>query len=84
MQKCVNQWKSLVHHIRGVHRWEEDNVEHKCNHRDYTAEEQKMKKWLPEDSSAFRVVQGIVLDANIICDLQQMAHFKHTGMCKLT
>ena len=74
------QWKSLVHHISGVHRWEEDNVEHTCSHREYSADEQRRKKWLTTDSSAFRVVQSIVLDANLIRDLKQMSHFKHTGM----
>ena len=70
----------MVHHICGVHRWEEDGVEHTCQHREYTAEEQRRKKWLTTDSSAFRVVQGIVMDPNILRDLRQMAQFKHTGV----
>ena len=80
LQLCVQQWKSLVHHITGVHRWEEDGVQQTCKHREYTMEEQKSRKWLTPDSSSFRAIQGIVLDPTILRDLRKMAHFKHTGI----
>lgn len=51
-----------------------------CKHNDYTEEEQRKKKWLPADSPAFRALQGIVLDPNLLRDLRQMAQFKHTGI----
>ena len=77
---CVRRWKSLLHHICGVHRWEDNGVEYKCEHQRLTGGEQRRKKWLKADSSGFHTLKAIVMDPNILRDLKQMSHFKHTGM----
>ncbi|CAM4505207.1 unnamed protein product [Leuciscus chuanchicus] len=28
--ELLRRWKSILHHICGVHRWEDDSMEHKC------------------------------------------------------
>ncbi|XP_078029026.1 uncharacterized protein LOC144465065 [Epinephelus lanceolatus] len=77
-EKCLQRWRSLLHHICGVHRWEEDGVEHVCHHPAMT-EEQQRKNWLQVESSAFKALNSVVMDNNLLRDLKQMAHFKHTG-----
>ena len=79
-QEAVRHWKSLLHHICGVHRWEEDNVEQRCKHRDYTAEEQQKRVWLTPNTPPYNALKAIVLDPFVLRDLKQMALFKHTGM----
>ncbi len=69
-----------MHHICGVHRWEEAGVEYTCYHAPLTEEEQRKKRWLKSDSAAFQALRDIVLSKNLQRDLQQMALFKHTGM----
>ncbi|CAL8315392.1 unnamed protein product [Arctogadus glacialis] len=73
---CVG---GLLHHICGVHRWEEAGVEHTCHRAPFTEEEQRKKRWMKSDSPAFRAVKDVVLGKNLLRDLQQMALFKHTG-----
>ena len=43
-QECVRRWTSLLHHICGVHRWEEPGVEHTSHHAPLTEEEQRKKR----------------------------------------
>lgn len=70
-EKCLQRWRSLLHHICGVHRWEEDGVEHVCHHPAMT-EEQQRKKWLQVESSAFKALKSVVMDNNLLRDLKQM------------
>ncbi|XP_077065543.1 uncharacterized protein LOC143718343 [Siphateles boraxobius] len=78
-EECVRRWKSLLHHICGIHRWEEDGAQYTCNHTTLTEDEQRRKKWLRPDSSAFVALKGVMLDKNLLRDLRQMSLFKHTG-----
>ncbi|KAL2076360.1 hypothetical protein ACEWY4_028061 [Coilia grayii] len=78
-EECVRRWKSLLHHICGIHRWEENGQEYTCFHPPLTEEMQKKKRWLQQDSSAFRALKDLVLDQTLLRDLRQMALFKHTG-----
>uniref|UniRef100_A0A8C5AIC9 THAP domain-containing protein 1 n=1 Tax=Gadus morhua TaxID=8049 RepID=A0A8C5AIC9_GADMO len=43
-QECVRRRTSLLHHICGVHRWEEPGVEHTSHHAPLTEEEQRKKR----------------------------------------
>ncbi|CAM4286793.1 unnamed protein product [Leuciscus chuanchicus] len=78
-EDCVRRWKSLLHHICGIHRWEEDGAQYTCHHTTLTEDEQRRKRWLRPDSSAFVALKGVVLDKNLLRDLRQMSLFKHTG-----
>uniref|UniRef100_A0A8P4KRP4 Uncharacterized protein n=1 Tax=Dicentrarchus labrax TaxID=13489 RepID=A0A8P4KRP4_DICLA len=80
-EECVQRWTSLQYHVCGVHRWEKDGgLEYQCLHPSLTEEEQIRKKWLKNDSPAFRALKGIIMDKTLLCDLRQMTLFKHTGM----
>lgn len=79
-QELKRRWTSILHHICGIHRWEEDGQERTCFHKDLTADQQRRKKWLPKDSDAFKTLSDLVLDKNLLKDLKQMTLFKHTGM----
>ncbi|KAJ8333638.1 hypothetical protein SKAU_G00089130 [Synaphobranchus kaupii] len=79
LQELTRRWKSLLHHICGVHRWEEDGVNYTCHHRSLTPDEQRRKKWLQPDSPAYKALSSVVLDKKLLLDLKQMANFKHTG-----
>ncbi|XP_063076993.1 uncharacterized protein LOC134466993 [Engraulis encrasicolus] len=78
-EECQRRWKSLLYHIRGIHRWEEEDAEHRCYHPPPTEEEQRRKMWLETDSPAFQALTGLVMDKNLLRDLRQMTLFKHTG-----
>ncbi|XP_063062373.1 uncharacterized protein LOC134455281 [Engraulis encrasicolus] len=78
-EECVRRWKSLLHHIVGIHRWEEDGEQHTCHHAPLTDDEQRRKRWMKVDSPAYKSLKSIVLDKNLLRDLKQMALFKHTG-----
>lgn len=55
-------------------------MEHVCHHPAMTEEQQRRKKWLQAESSAFKALTSVVMDNNLLRDLKQMARFKHTGM----
>ncbi|TDH04336.1 hypothetical protein EPR50_G00151740 [Perca flavescens] len=81
-KELLRRWKSILHHICGVHRWEEDGMEHKCYHTELPADEQ-IKKWLAEDSPAYKVLYEVVMNTRLLKDLEQMALFKHTGQLEV-
>lgn len=82
-QELRRRWTSVLHHIRGVHRWEDDGNEHRCYHDDLSADEQRIKKWLPHDSPAYKALYEVVMDTRLLNDLNQMTLFKHTGMKRI-
>ncbi|XP_063042261.1 uncharacterized protein LOC134436841 [Engraulis encrasicolus] len=74
------RWTSILHHVCGIHRWEDDDgVERTCYHQDLTEEQQKRKRWLQEDSAAFKTLSEHILNKNLLKDLNQMTLFQHTG-----
>ncbi|KAK0137191.1 hypothetical protein N1851_026620 [Merluccius polli] len=72
-------WTSILHHVCGIHRWEEDGQEYKCNHDDIGDDQQIRKKWLKKGSPAWNALKAVVLDKNLLRDLTNMTLFKHTG-----
>lgn len=83
MQSLTKKWQALLHHICGVHRWEEDGEQKTCQHGDLSPEEQRRKRWLQKDSPAFKTLASFVLDKRLMQDLRHVALFKHTGLCFL-
>jgi hypothetical protein len=83
-QELKRRWTSVLHHICGIHRWEEDGQERTCYHRDLTEEQQRRKKWLQTDSAAFQTLSDHVLNKNLLKDLNHMTLFQHTGMSAAT
>ncbi|KAM4567181.1 uncharacterized protein PAE49_010598 [Odontesthes bonariensis] len=76
---CVRRWTGLLHHICGIHRWEDGGAECTCPHPPLTEEQQKRKKWLDKNSPAFLGLQTVVMDKDLLRDLKQMTLFKLTG-----
>ncbi|KAK0132294.1 hypothetical protein N1851_011846 [Merluccius polli] len=72
-------WTSILHHVCGIHRWEEDGQEYKCNHDDLGDDQQIRKKWLKKGSPAWNALKAVVLEKNLLRDLTNMTLFKHTG-----
>ncbi|KAA0721315.1 hypothetical protein E1301_Tti021441 [Triplophysa tibetana] len=56
------RWKSMLHHISEVHRWEENGMEYKCYHEELTRDQDRMKKWLSVHSPAYKALVEIVMD----------------------
>ncbi|XP_056433018.1 uncharacterized protein LOC130371308 isoform X2 [Gadus chalcogrammus] len=77
-EELKRRWTSVLHHICGIHRWEEDGQERTCYHRDLTEEQQRRKKWLQTDSTAFKTLSDHVLNKNLLKDLNHMTLFQHT------
>ncbi|XDV52409.1 hypothetical protein PO909_021139 [Leuciscus waleckii] len=76
--ELIKRWKSILHHICGVHSWIEDGEPKKCMHSELSSEEQRKKKWIDHTSRAFITLENLVLDKGLLKDLRQMALFKHT------
>ena len=74
------KWKSILHHVANVHRWEEDGVQYECDHEPMTDTQREKKKWLHPHSPAYKALTAIVNDKRLAQDLNQLNHFKHTGM----
>uniref|UniRef100_A0A8C2FEU5 Uncharacterized protein n=1 Tax=Cyprinus carpio TaxID=7962 RepID=A0A8C2FEU5_CYPCA len=68
--QLLRRWTSILHHICD------------CYHADLSSDEQRKKKWLPQDSPAYKALYEVVLNTRLLKDLEQMALFKHTGMSK--
>lgn len=79
-QELHRRWASILHHITGVHRWEDNGRVYQCFHKQLSPEQQETKKWLSVDSPAYRSLRDMVLDKRLMKDLEQMTLFKHTGM----
>lgn len=82
-QEMIENWKSILFHITGVHSWTEEGKPRKCGHNDLSPEQQRRKKWLGKDTCAFHTLQSLVLDKGLLKDLRQMALFKHTGQLEV-
>ncbi|KAK7909693.1 hypothetical protein WMY93_014377 [Mugilogobius chulae] len=78
-KELKRRWTSILYHVCGIHRWEEDEQEYRCYHDDLSDEQQKYKKWLKKGCAAWNALKGVVLDKNLLRDLSQMTLFKHTG-----
>lgn len=77
------RWKSILHHISGVHCWEENGMEYKCYHKELTRDQQRMKKWLSVDSPAYKALVEMVMDTRLLKDMEQMTLFKHAGQLEV-
>ncbi|KAK0143836.1 Mannosyl-oligosaccharide 1,2-alpha-mannosidase IA [Merluccius polli] len=77
------RWTSILYHISGVHRWEDNGREYQCYHKELSPDQQQMKKWLSVDSPAYKALLEIVMDKRLLKDLQQMTLFKHTGQLEV-
>lgn len=74
------RWTSILHHIRGIHRWEDEHgVVQTCLHEPLDEDEQRLKMWLDEDSTAYRELSKYVTSPALLKDLRQMTLFKHTS-----
>lgn len=44
IQELIENWKSILYHIIGVHSWFEEGKPKKCGHNDLSLEQQRRKK----------------------------------------
>uniref|UniRef100_A0A8C1M8N5 Uncharacterized protein n=1 Tax=Cyprinus carpio TaxID=7962 RepID=A0A8C1M8N5_CYPCA len=70
----TEKWKSLLHHICGVHRWTEDGRRKECDHDDLSPDQQRRKRWLKKESPSFRTLSMLVLNPSLLKDLRQMVY----------
>ena len=78
--------------MQNKHKWSSCKKFHKCTHPRITKKAARNKKWFKPDSDAFKALQSIVLDKNILKDLFEVyhalynkwvpesQHFSHLGM----
>ena len=79
-QELERMWLSLLRHIQGEHVWQdEDGTDRMCFHEPLTDEDQRLKIWLDEDSPAFRDLEKIVTNKQLLRDIRQMTLHKHTS-----
>ena len=73
------KWTSILFHVQNKHRWTSCKEFHKCEHARISRKAAKKKEWLKPTSDAFKALQTIVLDKNILKDLKHLTKFSHTG-----
>ncbi|XP_038134321.1 uncharacterized protein LOC119778938 [Cyprinodon tularosa] len=78
-KELKHRWTSILYHVCGIHRWEENDQEYRCRHEDISEEQQRRKKWLEKGCPAWNALKSVVLDKNLLRDLSKMTLFKHTG-----
>ncbi|OCT68879.1 uncharacterized protein LOC108699297 [Xenopus laevis] len=69
------KWKSLLYHVCNIHSWQSGNTYKKCSHNDVTLENCNLRMWLKRNSTAFRTLKFIVLDAKLQRHLQKSSEF---------
>ncbi|KAK6175902.1 hypothetical protein SNE40_014278 [Patella caerulea] len=73
-------WHSILHHVTGVHCWEdEDGTARSCDHEPLTEDEQESRMWFDPTSTVYRDLTNIVHDKRLNKDLEHLTLFKHTG-----
>ena len=73
------KWTSILFHVQNKHKWSSCKIFHKCTYPRITKKAARNKKWLKPDSDAFKALQSIVLDKNILKDLKHLTKLSHTG-----
>ena len=73
------KWTSILFHVQNKHKWSSYKKFHKYFHPRITKKAACNKKWLKPDSGAFKALQSIMLDKNILKDLKHSTKFSHTG-----
>lgn len=68
----VEKWLSILHHITNEHRWVTGNHITKCDHPEYSLEEQAKTKWLSKISSDFKILQDVVMNKKLLKDLPKV------------
>ena len=73
------KWTSILFHVQNKHRWTSCSKFHKCAHARLKKKDARKKAWLHPNSDAFKALQDIVLDKNLLKDLEHLTNFSHTG-----
>ena len=80
---CMKKWLSFLFHVQSIHQWRTSKQFKKCEHLRLAKKEVKAKEWLTVDSDAFKALQNIVTDKNILNDLKYLTRFSHTGILEI-
>ena len=67
------KWLSMLNHIQGIHSWEDNNLFHKCEHRQLDRE----RKWLKTNSPSFLALKNVVENKKILADIKCLSKFCH-------
>lgn len=73
------KWLSILHHIKGKHKWDSGKKYTKCCHPPLSRTEQRTKPWLKASSEAFKALHKIVSDTKFLQDLEHLTKYSHTG-----
>ena len=74
------KWKSLLHHIRDVHSWEDEaGLPKSCPHPPADNNSTVTSDWIYEGTPAYSALEKIVLDKRLMKDLSLLVDFRHTG-----
>ena len=78
-QLLREKWLSVLNHIGNKHRWAGSQLFKKCAHKPLTRQEREEIDWLDQKSEAFKALQDIVTDKNLLKALPHITRFCHTG-----
>jgi hypothetical protein len=67
----IKKWRSLLHHVRGEHKWRDENGNvQKCEHGEL--ENERKIDWLSVTSEAFKSLVKTVTDPRLLKDIRQL------------
>ncbi|XP_018108036.1 uncharacterized protein LOC108711131 isoform X2 [Xenopus laevis] len=75
----LDKWRSLMYHIANRHTFK--NLKHytKCQHKQLTAQEQKVRKWITPAHPAYSTLVDILNNRLLIRDISRSEKFCHPG-----
>ena len=79
-EKLIQMWKSLLNHVTNKHKFSSQFPKYpECQHRKFTPDETRKKKWIEKDSSAYQALEDIITNPRDLKDMEHMAEPFHTG-----
>ena len=79
-EQLIQMWKSLLNHVTNKHKFSNQFPKYpKCQHREFTSEEARKKKWIEKDSPAYQALDDVITNPRDLKDMEHLADPYHTG-----
>ena len=76
---CQEKWKSIIHHVAGIHEWPDFQLFSACGHDELTNQQRRNKEWLPIGSPSHNALKEVAWKPKLLKDICLLADFVQTG-----